>query len=323
MDKHICPRCDRVFPEWQPIHFSCLAGRLRYWLFGATGLLLILFLVTNYQSVLAAISRDSANEVELVSQASSSASEVVEYAPADTELADESQNAAYKEDSGSSPETESPSIPLSTGHPTRTPTLGPTRTPIPTPRPTRTPTPTRRPTRTPTPTPTPAQPQFVCSKSARGEFSGVWQHYGARLGCPIQQNPIPNSEIVLVEQPFSNGHMFYFESGSMKFVIVKYGTGTEGSWRWFDDQWDGRNDNHCFEAQEIEPRIVRGFNLIWCTYPEIRDPLGWPLDIERDLNLELAQGFENGFILRDSDGYTHDLVYVLFHDGTYERVRYR
>jgi len=105
-------------------------------------------------------------------------------------------------------------------------------------------------------------------------------------------------------------------------VIVKYGTGNNGLWQDFDDIWDGQNENHCVEAQDIQPRIVRGFNLIWCTHPEIREPLGWPLDIERDLDLELAQGFENGFIIRDSDGASRRLAYIFFLDGTYIREQY-
>ncbi|MCB0209256.1 MAG: hypothetical protein KDJ52_07995 [Anaerolineae bacterium] len=128
--------------------------------------------------------------------------------------------------------------------------------------------------------------------------------------------------MVFVEQPFSNGHMFYFESGEVKFVIVKYGLGNAGDWRRFNDTWDGKNDNYCLEAQNIQPRIVRGFNFIWCQNPEIRDPLGWPTDVERDLNLELAQGFEKGFIIRDSDGATNRRVYLFFNDDTYERVPY-
>jgi hypothetical protein len=141
------------------------------------------------------------------------------------------------------------------------------------------------------------------------------------LGCPIQDKPLTNNQIIFVEQPFSNGHMFYFESG-VKFVIVKYGTGDSGTWQSFDDQWDGRTENHCLEAQNIQPRIVRGFNLVWCNHSAIREPLGWPLDVEKDLNLELAQGFTNGFIIRDSDGFTNRKVYLFFNDDTYLRVPY-
>jgi hypothetical protein len=218
--------------------------------------------------------------------------------------------------------------PTSTSTLTSTPTLTPTptMTPLPTNTPTRTSTPTSTPTPSITPTPTatsiPTPTPFTCDKDPRGEFANVWQSYKHRLGCPIQETPLTNSQIVFVEQPFSDGHMFYFESG-IKLIIVKYGTGTSGTWQSFDDKWDGRNENHCVEAQDIQPKIVRGFNLIWCTHPEIREPLGWPLDVERDLNLELAQGFENGFIIRDSDGYTRGMVYIFFNDGTYERVRYR
>lgn len=209
--------------------------------------------------------------------------------------------------------------------PTPTPSLTSTLTPTPTNTPTETATPTITPTpsATPTPsiTPTPTATTLACSKNAHGEFARVWQAFKNRLGCPIQETPLSNSQITFVEQPFSNGHMFYFESG-VKFVIVKYGIGNKGTWQSFDDTWDGRNDNHCLEAQDIQPKIVRGFNLIWCKYPDIRDPLGWPLDIERDLNLELAQGFENGFIIRDSDGFSKGLVYIFFNNGTYERVPY-
>lgn len=233
---------------------------------------------------------------------------------------------------------------LSGSVPTATPTKTPTRTPTATssrhnaasdsvqlaspPTATPTPTPSRTPTATPTssPTPTvtftPTSPALVCGKSARGEFANVWLSYKNRLGCPIQETPISSSQTVFVEQPFSQGHMFYFESGPVRFVIVKYGIGSSGTWQSFNDNWDGRNDNHCIEAQEIQPRIVRGFNLIWCTHLEIREPLGWPTDVEKDLNLELSQGFENGFLVRDSDGYTNRLVYMFFNDGTYQRVPY-
>lgn len=217
----------------------------------------------------------------------------------------------------------------STPSPTNTPT--PTYTPTPTntlpPQPTQTatntqtpsstPTETVTPTITPTNTPTP----IVCGKQVQGTFANVWNEYRNQLGCPIQNTPLTKDSIIFIEQPFSNGHMFYFESG-VKFIIVKYGTGNNGNWVQFDDQWDGRNDNYCIESQNIEPRIVRGFNLIWCNHPEIREPLGRPLDIERDLNLEMAQGFEKGFIIRDSDGFTKQLVYLFLHNGTYIRVSY-
>ncbi len=215
------------------------------------------------------------------------------------------------------------STPTNTPKPTLTPTPTNTLTPTDTPIPTNTPTETTTPTVTPTPsaTPTFTPTPIVCANQAKGEFANIWHKYKNKLGCPIQATPLTNDQVVFVEQPFSNGHMFYFESG-VKFIIVKYGAGDSGNWVSFDDQWDGRNDNHCVEAQDIEPRIVRGFNLIWCTHPEIREPLGWPQDVERDLNLEMAQGFENGFIIRDSDGFTNRKVYLFFHNGTYQRVSY-
>ena len=240
--------------------------------------------------------------------------------------------------------TAAPSVPIPMPEDTRTPTWTATVDPTVTPSPTRTqaPTPTRTPKRTatasaavdviytqtptltptPTSTPMPTPIPFTCQQPARGEFAGVWQSYGARLGCPVQTSPLDHTQVTFVEQPFESGHMFFFQSGSMKFVFVQYGAGTSGTWVSFDDAWDGRNDNNCFEAQDIQPRILRGFNYIWCTHPEIREPLGRPVDVERDLDLEMVQGFDKGFIVRDSDGYTRGLVYVFFYKGTWERVPY-
>ncbi|MCB0209254.1 MAG: hypothetical protein KDJ52_07985 [Anaerolineae bacterium] len=182
-----------------------------------------------------------------------------------------------------------------------------------------TPTDTLTPTATPTPTITPA-PKITCIQFPEGEFAGLWSAYKNRLGCPIQTLPVPNTDTLFVEQPFSFGHLFYFESKDIEFIIAKYGQGDSGPWRLFDD-FDNFPDSYsCPEPQDIQPKIVNGFKHIWCVYPEIRDLLGWPLDIERDLDIELTQGFDNGFIVRDSDGFTNGMVYLFFYDDTYERV---
>ena len=85
--------------------------------------------------------------------------------------------------------TKTPTI-TSTPTPTPTKTSTPTQTPLPTSSatPTNTYTPLPIPTITPTPTetPIPTSTPIVCRKNTRGEFSGVWQTYKNRLGCPIQ-----------------------------------------------------------------------------------------------------------------------------------------
>lgn len=218
-----------------------------------------------------------------------------------------------------------------------------TFTPIPV-TPTRTPT-RRRPTRTPTlppPTDTPVSvpPPLACgvTMARDGTFYNLWNRYSSGLGCPHQSRQLGADSIDFVEQSFDKGHMFFFSSGPVNFVIVKYGvvgsgeTGS-GTWQSFDSgPWSGKDENFCFEGQGLPYPIYDSFNQAWCADPNVRSGLGNPKSVDsrvwaRETGADnsqhvLAQGFDNGFILRDSDGASHGLAYIFFQNGNYVRERY-
>lgn len=132
--------------------------------------------------------------------------------------------------------------------------------------------------------------------------------------------------------------MFFFSSGPVNFVIVKYGTikgGTPGSGNWqsfSSEPWSGKDENFCNEGNGLDPPIYDNFNKVWCFEPGVRDSIGYPKDIDSRLRARLygadnsqhvlAQGFDNGFILRDSDGVNNRLAYVFFNNGKYVRDYY-
>ncbi len=133
--------------------------------------------------------------------------------------------------------------------------------------------------------------------------------------------------------------MFLFNSGEVSFVIVKNGTPNsgeigKGSWQSFDSEpWTGKEENFCFEGTALDPPIYDNFNKIWCAEPEVRTNLGFPVDFDsrtlakltgsNNAQTVLAQAFDNGFIIRDSDGFTKNLAYIFFSDGSYERLAYK
>jgi len=181
----------------------------------------------------------------------------------------------------------------------------------------------------PTPTPEPA----LASK-----FAKLWKRYQTELGNPHQERELGADTIYFVEQWFERGHMFFFGSGHVNFVIVKYGTvegGKPGSGAWQSfpsEPWSGKDENFCNEGNGLENPVYDNFNKVWCFEPGIRDNLGYPRDVDSRVRARLtgadnaqhvlAQGFDNGFILRDSDGAGSRLAYVFLNNGTYIRDYY-
>jgi hypothetical protein len=243
------------------------------------------------------------------------------------------------------PSDRSPSPSISAKPTARPPTPQPTKAPTarpPAKQPTSTPTrqlvrrsPTPRP---PTSTPTPAN--ITCStKMARdGIFYALWSRHKAELGCPQQERQLGADRIYFVEQPFDKGHMFFFSSAPLYLVIVKYGiagageTG-KGTWQQFKSEpWSGKDENFCFEGQGLPYPVYDNFNRVWCQDSTVRSGLGNPRGVDsrvwaRETGADnsqhvLAQGFDDGFILRDSDGAAHRLAYVFFWNGTYIREQY-
>jgi hypothetical protein len=187
-------------------------------------------------------------------------------------------------------------------------------------------------------TPTPSGPRCAVAMARNGAFYNLWVRYANQLSCPQTALPLGSEAIKFNEQWFEKGHMFFFSSGSVHFVIVAYGmtkkgeTG-RGTWQQISSEpWSGRDENFCDAGGTLDPPVYDSFNKVWCNNPSIRPQLGGPtqhdsLKLERifgtaNVKLMLAQGFANGFIYRDSDGNTFRKAYIFFNNGTYIRDSY-
>jgi hypothetical protein len=230
----------------------------------------------------------------------------------------------------------------STSTPPHAPTASPTYYSSPTPTEAQIPSPTNTATHTPTQmptqpsatyTPTPRSPTHTlvptpnCSVTAdrNAVFYNLWNRHRAELGCPHQARQLGADTIYFVEQPFNNGHMFFFSSHPVHFVIVKYGVARggetgNGAWQKFDSEpWTGGDENFCIEGQGLPYPIYDNFNRVWCANPAVRSDLVSPRGVDsrvwaRETGADnsqhvLTQGFENGFILRDSDGAANKIAY--------------
>lgn len=203
--------------------------------------------------------------------------------------------------------------------PTSTVALTVSNTPSPTP--TDTPIP---PTATPTNEQVSAVVPVSCTNEPQGEFRRLWEKHRGQLGCPHQISPIGG---FYAEQPFQNGHMFWSKDGRIYLATIGKDS---GKWQLFPEDaspWkEGMPQLSC-EVQ-VPPGLVqpvRGFGGLWCADADLREQIGWGLDVERGFEdgIDLIQGFGGGIIFRDSDGHAQGIAYVLFSDDmTFIREAY-
>ena len=158
-----------------------------------------------------------------------------------------------------------------------------------------------------------------CLVEPKGEFAEVWNRYGARLGCPVQQ-PIGGQ---FAEQPFEKGYMIWsaITDPNLFFAIVG-----DDSGKWFVadqkevDSYNPKDGVACDLGPPPSDGLsqpIRGFGALWCGRDDIRDQIGWGKTPEFAVIDNALQRFENGFVLRDSRSFIH----VLFDDGSYVRVQ--
>jgi len=193
---------------------------------------------------------------------------------------------------------------IATGAPTET--AQPTDTSAPTA--TATPTITSTPTATPGPSPTP----LSCGLAVEGPFAALWAANQHDLGCPLQAAPVAG---FWAEQPFENGRMLWSEDGDVFVVLM----GQEvGGWATIPDDESAWQES--MPEKSCDPDVpdgrrlpIRGFGYIWCNNEAIRSALGWGTSNEQghESGMLLLHPFENGYILRDADGYGSNRAYVL------------
>ena len=137
-----------------------------------------------------------------------------------------------------------------------------------------------------------------------------------QLGCPLE--PEQGGLSTTTEQPYQNGSMFYFNPN---FRIYVFFGKDQGTWRLIESALLGdvptptpADPHPC----EIPP--VRGFGIVWSTYPDIRGALGCPLKPELELFEGAYQPFEHGTMLYSLVGLGRGKsLYVLYENGRFER----
>lgn len=96
--------------------------------------------------------------------------------------------------------------------------------------------------------------------------------------------PTPLSEpIIVAEQVFENGRMFYLQPIDEVWVMINTTPdGDQGTWTIYEDTWEEG-------MPEFDPNIqppdgfvqpIRGFGKLWRENQAIREALGWALDTE-------------------------------------------
>lgn len=89
-------------------------------------------------------------------------------------------------------------------------------------------------------------------------------------------------EIIVSEQQFERGRMFYLQPTDEIWVMFEDPNGLGGRWELFDNTWEeGMAElDPELEAPEGLSQPIRGFGKLWRENDEIREALGWALETE-------------------------------------------
>lgn len=90
-------------------------------------------------------------------------------------------------------------------------------------------------------------------------------------------------EIIVAEQVFENGRMFYLAPNARIWVMVDDDSeATTGTWQVYADSWqEGEPDRDpALRPPDGMHQPIRGFGKLWRENETIRDALGWALDPE-------------------------------------------
>jgi hypothetical protein len=173
---------------------------------------------------------------------------------------------------------------------------------------------------------TPIETPIQCESEPEGDLHDVWTEYQHRLKCPLQKTPTGGP---FAEQPFSKGYMFW--SAMQNTYVVTIGQ-DEGTWHrlksryWFESPSDtaAGDDKTSCDPSDAKPSELyqpeRGFGRIWCAMG-LENSIGWATQPEQGDENKRLQEFDKGLMLRGGDNSQGgQWVYLLFSDGTYERI---
>jgi hypothetical protein len=139
-----------------------------------------------------------------------------------------------------------------------------------------------------------------------GPFDTVWGTISTTIGCP-SSGPVYG---LTAEENFQGGKMFWRESFDFSQAIVLF---YDGTWEVIRHRpYDDENDPEFSCVDQDTPAMCpptpkRGFGMLWCNLPELRENLGVATECERGY-YGLTQYFEHGFMIRSDEG----TVYVLY-----------
>jgi hypothetical protein len=106
-------------------------------------------------------------------------------------------------------------------------------------------------------------------------------------------------------QQFERGTMIWV--GERDIIFVLYDDGAQPRYEGFTDEYDegeSADDPNIVPPEGLH-QPVRGFGLVWRSYPQVRSRLGWALDHER--------GFDT--VLQSTTQYKYNSIYLRSADG--------
>jgi len=161
-------------------------------------------------------------------------------------------------------------------------------------------------------------PYYICKTPAcepvTGPFAEVWAVRQQTIGCKTSESFTG----LVAEEHFEGGIMFWREAFDDERAPVLF---DDGTWRYYEHTRfvEGSPEFSCVDDNtpaQCPPTPKRGFGMMWCDIPELRNRLGNALDCERGYYATM-QTFTDGFMLRNDRG----LLYILFDDGTWQVMR--
>lgn len=195
-----------------------------------------------------------------------------------------------------------------TSSPAATPTLPSTHAPTDT----AAPAPPNASADTPTPTEIPRPTATPSCLPVSGPFAAVWNTLQGLVGCASTYAV----RGLVAEENFESGKMFWREPVDYAQVLVLF---NDGTWQILPHSpfVEGSPDFSCPDANtpsECPPTPKRGFGMVWCDTPSLRERLGSATDCERGYQGWMQQ-FEWAFMLQTGSG----AVIVFYSDNQWER----
>jgi hypothetical protein len=161
-------------------------------------------------------------------------------------------------------------------------------------------------------------PRYICKASSCAGFTGPFARVASAMEGEIGCQTGGAFRGFAAEEHFEGGIMLWREDLDHARSPVLY---NDGTWRYYAHTpfVEGSPEFSCVDANtpaQCPPTPKRGFGMMWCDIPELRQRLGDAVDCERGFDATM-QSFTEGFLLQNDRGQ----LYALFDDGTWRTLR--